>query len=108
MHVSSSMRYLGRIAGSGLLTHDGKTVARASYEFDGFMRSTGVVTSSGEISLRPVELETVFGLRGVQLITDDGRLLDLRFSEKALSFGNDVAQVEVTGDLPSLPANWRR
>jgi hypothetical protein len=97
------MRYLGRIAGAGFLTRDGKTIARASYDFEGFMRPTGVVTSSGEISLRPNELRTVFGLRGVQLRTDDGHLLDLRFSETALRFDDDVALVEVTGDLPDFP-----
>jgi len=99
------MRYLGRIAGAGVLTCDGEAVARASYDFEGFMRPKGGVTSSGEISLRPVDLRTVFGRRGVQLLTDDGHLLDLKFSEKALRSSEDVAQVEVTGDLPSFPAN---
>jgi hypothetical protein len=101
------MRYLGRIAGGGLLTCDGEAIARASYEFEGFMRPKGVVTSSGEISLPSIELRTVFGRRGVQLLTDEGQLFDLRFSEKALRSTSDVAQVEVTGDRSSFPANWR-
>lgn len=99
------MRYLGRIAGMGLLTCDGETVARASYEFEGFMRPTGVVTSSGQISLGTIDLKTVFGRRGVQLLTDEGNLLDLKFSEATLGSEDDVAQVEVTGDLPSFPVN---
>lgn len=99
------MRYLGRIAGSGLLTCDGEAIARASYEFEGFMRQKGVVTSSGEIRLSAIDLKTVFGRRDIQLLTDDGHLLDLRFSEKALRSAVDVAQVEVTGDMPSFPAN---
>ncbi len=101
------MRYLGRIAGDGLLTRDGKAVARASYDFEGFARARGVVVSSGEISLSPSDLKTVFGRLGVQLLTDDGRLLDLRFADKELRYANDVAQVEVTGDLPGSPAEWR-
>jgi hypothetical protein len=101
------MRYLGRIAGSGLLTRDGKTVARASYDFDGFTRPRGGVISSGEIRLSPSDLKTVFGRFGVQLLTDDGRLLDLRFSETQLCCANDAAHVDVTGDLPSSPSEWR-
>jgi hypothetical protein len=101
------MRYLGRIAGNGLLTRDGETVARASYDFEGFARPGGGVVSSGEISLSPSDLKTVFGRLGVRLLTDDGRLLELRFSEKELRCANDVAHVDVTGDLPKSPANWR-
>jgi hypothetical protein len=101
------MQYLGRIAGSGLLMRDGKAVARASYEFEGFSRLQGAVVSSGEISLSPSDLKTVFGRLGVQLLTDDGRLLDLRFSGKELRSADDVALVEVSGDLPSSSAEWR-
>lgn len=101
------MQYIGRIAGSGLLTHDGKAVARASYDFDGFIKPRGGVMSSGEISLAPSDLKSVFGRLGVQLLTDDGRVLDLRFSERELRAANDVAHVDVTGDLPSARASWR-
>lgn len=45
MKVSSIMRYLGRIAGDGLLMRDGETVARASYDFEGFIRPRGGVTT---------------------------------------------------------------
>ncbi len=101
------MQYLGRIAGSGLLMRDGKTVARASYDFEGYSRPRGVVVSSGEINLSPADLKTVFGRLGVQLRTDDGRLLDLRFSDKELRYADDVAHVEVTGELPRSSAEWR-
>ena len=40
--------------------------------------------SSGELKLAPSDLKAVFGRPGVQLLTDDGRLLDLKFSEKEL------------------------
>jgi hypothetical protein len=89
------------------LTRDGEAVARASYDFEGFARPRGVVVSSGEICLSPSDLKIVFGRLGVQLLTDDGRLLDLRFSEKELRHASDVAQVEVSGDLPGSSAEWR-
>ena len=40
---------------------------------------------SGDLVLAPSDLKAVFGRAGIQLVTDDGRLLDLRFSEKELS-----------------------
>jgi len=101
------MQYLGRIAGSGVLSRDGEAVARASYEFEGFLRPRGIVVSSGEISLSPTDLKAVFGRPGVQLRTDDGRLLQLRFSEKELRLANGVAEVEVSGELPGSLADWR-
>ena len=107
MQVRSIMQYLGRIAGSGQLMRDGETIARASYEFEGFMRPRGIVVGSGEISLSPSDLKAVFGRPRVQLRTDDGRLLDLRFSEKELRLANGVAEVEVTGELPGSLADWR-
>jgi hypothetical protein len=101
------MQYLGRIAGSGQLMRDGETVARASYDFEGFMRPRGIVVGSGEVSLAPSDLKAVFGRPRVQLRTDEGRLLDLRFSEKELRLANGVAEVEVTGDLPGTLSAWR-
>jgi hypothetical protein len=101
------MQYLGRISGSGWLKRDGEAVARASYDFEGFSRQGGTVVSSGEISLSPSDLKIVFGRLGVQLLTDDGRLLDLRFSSKELRHAEDSAPVEVSGDLPGSPAEWR-
>jgi hypothetical protein len=101
------MQYLGRMSGGGLLTRDGEALARASYDFEGFLRPRGIVVSSGEISLSPSDLKAVFGRPGVQLRTDNGRLLDLRFSEKELRSASGVAEVEVTGDLPGSPAEWR-
>jgi len=86
---------------------DGKPVVRASYDFEGFSRLRGAVMSSGEIILPPAALKIVFGRLGVQLLTDDGRLLDLRFSNKELRQGDDAALVEVSGDLPASPAEWR-
>jgi hypothetical protein len=101
------MRYLGRIAGWGSLTVDGRTVARASYDFGGFAAQRGCVMSSGELRLAPSDLKAIFGAPGLKLLTDDGRLLDLRFSERKLAVAADVAHVNVTGDLPRSMADWR-
>ena len=86
---------------------DGRPIVRTSYEFEGFSRMRGAVMSSGEIILSPADLKIIFGRRGVQLLTDDGRLLDLRFSNKELRDGDAAALVEVSGDLPASPAEWR-
>ena len=101
------MHYLGGISGSGVIKCEGEEIARATYDFDGFVDKTAVVTGSGEIRLPAQALRGVFGRQGVQLFTDDGRLLDLRFSEKTLPSASDSAHVDVTGDLPD-PPNWRR
>src|SRR5271166_5296022 len=99
--------YLGRIAGAGSVRVGGETVARASYDFNAFAAPRGGVMGSGELRLAPSDLEAVFGGLGVQLLTDDGRLLDLKFSEKELRPAMDAAHVDVSGDLPRSPAEWR-
>jgi hypothetical protein len=101
------MRYLGAISGSGMLKCDGEEIARASYDFDGFFREPAGVISCGEIRLSPAALKGVFGRENVQLLTDDGRLLNLTFSEKAMPSASDVAHVDVTGDLPTTSRHWR-
>jgi hypothetical protein len=101
------MRYLGAISGNGMLRCNGQEIARASYDFEGFFGKPVGVTSSGEIRVAAAALKSVFGRKDVQLLTDDGRLLDLRFSEKALLPASDAAHVDVTGDLPAHPENWR-
>jgi hypothetical protein len=101
------MHYLGGISGSGMLKCDGREVARASYEFDGFMKKPIGVTASGDIRLSASALKGVFGRGGIQLLTDDGRLLDLRFSERKLLLSSDTAHVDVAGDLPNTAQSWR-
>ena len=99
--------YLGRIAGAGSVRIGGEAVARADYDFDGFATPQGGVTGSGELTLAPSDLDAVFGQTGVQLLTDDGRLLNLKFSEKELPPATGAAHVDVSGDLPRSPAEWR-
>lgn len=99
-----TMRYLGGISGNGMLVCGGKEVSRASYDFDGYLVRARDVISCGEIRLRASKLKDVFGRDDVQIRTDDGRILDLRFSEKNLELTNNAAHVDVRGDLP---ATWR-
>ncbi len=105
--ANAIVRYLGRIAGAGSVRIGGETVARAAYDFDGFAAPRGGVICSGEIALAPSDLEAVFGGPGVQLLTDDGQLLDLKFTEMELRPATHAAHVDVSGDLPRSPAEWR-
>jgi len=99
------MQYLGGLSGAGVLTCGEETLARADYEFDGFLTNRGQVTGCGEIRMAPEALRDAFGRKDLFLRTDDGRLLSLRFSEKRLASASDIAHVEVDGQLP-LVAEW--
>lgn len=98
-----SMKYIGALSGSGIVSCNGKTVGRASYRFDCFFQPPNTISSSGELQLPPAALEEVFGRTDVRLVTDDGRQLELRFSEKSLPAASTAAHVEVTGDLGLSP-----
>jgi len=102
-----NMKYLGRISGGGQLLRNGEEIARASFDFEGFIGPRGVDRCSGEIELAPDAHPADFETRGVQLRTDDGRLLNLAFRDKVLRWLDDRAEVDVTGDLPATPAEWR-
>jgi hypothetical protein len=94
------MHYLGGLSGIGILICKGREIAPAAYDFDGFLRPTREVVSCGEIRLAASVLEDVFGHANVQIRTQDGRLLDLKFSEKTLDRTAEAAHVDVTGELP--------
>jgi hypothetical protein len=87
---------LGSFSGNGVLRCNG----------DGFVTKPLAVTCCGEIQLAAAILGNLFGRRDVQLLTDDGRLLNLLFCEKALRSAGDVAHVDVTGELPATPQSW--
>lgn len=99
------MHYLGGLRGVGDLTCGDETVGRADYDFDAFLTRPGQVSCSGEICASPEVLRDVFGRRDLELLTDDGRRLSLRFSERQLRAASDRAHVDVGGDLPSA-ADW--
>jgi hypothetical protein len=94
------MQYLGGIQGAGSLTCGRETIARAAYDFDGFLTKPGQIVGSGEIRMAPEALRGVFGRKDLHLLTDNGRRLSLRFSEKRLRSASDAAHVDITGNLP--------
>ncbi len=100
------MRYLGSLSGEGTMKVDGIAMARASYDFEGYAHKVGRNTGAGEIQMAADDLKSLFGRHNLQLLTDDGFLLDLTFSDKDLQSA-DRAHVEVSGDLPPGPV-WRR
>ena len=99
------MKYLGTISGEGVLQRDGEDIAAATYELEGYVQKVGSITGSGEIGLTAEALENVVDKTGLQLLTSNGRLLDLRFSNRTLRAGNHI-HVDVSGELPS-EAGWR-
>jgi hypothetical protein len=101
------MNYLGGLRGDGFLVCGDLPLARAQYDFDGYLSEAGEVTSCGEIRLSASALKGVFGRTDVQLKTADGRLLRLRFSEKRLSSDDCAAHVDLVGGLPAA-ADWQR
>jgi len=56
----SIMRCLGGLHGAGILTCGDKTVARAEYDFDGFLSKVGQMTACGEIWHHYGELENAY------------------------------------------------
>jgi hypothetical protein len=100
------MRYLGRISGNGILKRSGENIARAAYDFEGFMDRPARLVSSGEIRLPAAALESVFGCKDIQLLTDDGRVLDLKFADKKLPLASQRAVVDVSGELPKDALSW--
>lgn len=103
------MDYLGTIKGQGTIIRDDKHIARARYDFDGFHTRHGGVTCNGEIQTTASALGTIFGHRGIQLQTDDGRVLEIRFSGKSIGSGQEAAHVDVRGQIPGdKKREWRR
>lgn len=86
---------------------NGIKIGRASYDFDGFFEPPIGMTSCGEIRLAVLALKAVYGRTDVQLLTDDGHLLDLSFSFRESPPARGVAHVEVRGDLPPTSQHWR-
>lgn len=104
---TKALRYLGGISGHGVVTRKGKTLAQADFDFDGYFNAGAGVTVCGEIQAPPKVLKRLFGRSDLQLLTDRGLLLDLSFLDSTLAPGSDVVHVDVTGQLPTAPADWR-
>jgi hypothetical protein len=101
------MRYLGAMRGAGMLASEEQTFSRADYDFDVFATGPDQVSASGEIRMSPEGLRKVFGRRHLQLRTDDGKRLVLRFTEKRLPSEETATHVDVTEGLPPAAA-WRK
>lgn len=101
------MRHLGVLRGSGTLSCGGVVLGSAGYEIDGFCTKPGEVVGSGEISMAPAELSNAVGRRGLELATEDGRVLALRFSGGRLNARAGVAHADILGGLPAED-EWRR
>lgn len=101
------VRYLGGLSGQGTLRCGDGEVGRADFDFDGYDREPQGVSLCGEIRLDPAVLRAMFGRPDLELVTEDGQLFHLRFSEKSLPAGADAVHVDVVGPLPELPARWR-
>lgn len=101
------MNYLGGLRGTGLVLRGDEAIAPAQYDFDGYLSSSGEITSSGEIRLATLALRDLFGRGDLHLVTPEGRRLGLRFSDKRLSREDGAAHVDVNGDLPAV-TDWER
>ncbi|HVZ02284.1 MAG TPA: hypothetical protein VHA35_22450 [Dongiaceae bacterium] len=100
-----AMKYLGGIRGEGTLALGDLDLGPVDYELDGYATPpTGNVSASGEIRTAPAVLKKAFGRRDLKLVTEDGRHLGLRFSDKKIT--GDYAHVDVTSGLPDAK-NWR-
>jgi len=102
------MEYLGSISGTGTLVQHGEDIARATYDFEGYRTTHAGITCCGEIGSSPGVLVTIFGLTDIQLRTDAGKLLEIRFSGKTLKPSQDFAHVDVKGDIPGHKRDWSR
>lgn len=100
------MRYLGRITGGGVLVAGGERIGDATYDIDGFLKAKIGISGSGEIRASADAIMRVFGRRDVQIVTADGKRMDLRFSERKTAPGARVAHVEVSGALPAAVKDW--
>jgi hypothetical protein len=96
--LEAIMRYIGGISGTGILKCGDEEIARVSYELDGFYMEPAGVTRSGELRISSDALKEVFGRKDVQLLTDDGRIFDLSFSDKELRPDCDATHVDATDE----------
>jgi hypothetical protein len=93
------MRYIGGLRGAGVLALGEEHIARANYDFDAYQTRPGEITGSGEIRAARKVIKDIFGMQGLSIITDDGRTLRLRFTEKQLRENSTSAHVDVVGEL---------
>lgn len=101
------MRHLGVLRGSGTLSGNGVALGRADFEIDGFCTMPGEVVGSGEIRMAAADLGRAIGCANLVLATDEGRLLELRFSGSRRASSGNAAHADVTSGLPAED-QWQR
>lgn len=101
------MRHLGALRGSGTLRRGDVVLGAARYDIDCFATKPGEVVGSGEIGMAPAELANALGRHDLELATDDGRILALRFSTGRQDAASGVAHADIMGGLPA-EEEWRR
>jgi hypothetical protein len=57
--------------------------------------------------MSPGDLDNAFGRRNLRLTTDQGRVLEMRFSGKRNDARRAEAHADIRGDLPAA-SEWRR
>ena len=105
--LRGTMRHLGVLRGSGTLRCGGVVLGSAGYEIDGYCTKPGEVVGSGEICMAPAELANAFGRRDLELTTEDGRILAVRFSGGRLGSRTGAAHADIFAGLPAED-DWRR
>jgi hypothetical protein len=105
--MRGSMRHLGVLRGSGTLSCGGVLLGAASFEIDGYCTKPGEVVGSGEIRMTPDELANAVGRRDLELTTDDGRVLAIRFSGSRHDARSGAAHADIVGGLPAED-DWQR
>jgi hypothetical protein len=105
--LRGNMRHLGVLRGSGTLRCGDVVLGSADYEIDGFCTRPGEVVGSGEISMAPAELANAVGRRDLELTTEDGRVLTVRFSGSRFDPRMGAAHADILGGLPA-ENEWRR
>jgi len=101
---TKALRYLGRLSGRGEIIHNGRNVAPATFDFDGYHRQAAGVSGCGEIRLSADVLKGLFGRIDLQMLTEQGQVFDIIFSDKVLPDDSCVAHVDLSGALD--PADW--
>jgi hypothetical protein len=100
------MHYLGKISGHGMLQRKGHAIAEATYEFEAFRHNQGLVRASGEISLTRDMPEGFAGFSRIELLTDDGELLEVKRPDADRPLSRHI-NVELMGNLNDI-RGWQR
>jgi hypothetical protein len=103
---TTALRHLGGLTGRGDIVQNGKKIAPATFDLDGYYRAAAGVSGCGEIRLRAEVLRSLFGRRDLQLLTEKGQVFDIRFSDSNLPVASCVAHIDVSGKME--PGDWRR